>query len=396
MDNTIDRQLKYGNTFIKTYNVNYDSNNTLIATESTYVEPVVSKKEKNDEEFNLMNYINALHTSIIKNIPMKVYNTPYKVEYNEDYLVVVEKSSSSLLKRVFDLRNIELPEKIKQEIREIQDCLKNNKKSSYTSKYIPLIRGIVDNKTVPLIKEEDEDEFKSFFENTVDFSNERRYLRDKNKITNIVNYDLLSTYIIFDILARNKNIANFYNEHFITTIIGYTGLYIFLDKLYNKIGKNMINKSVNNDFNDYLELCHKIASGDKETIKYLTQEIGIEGTYNNANNSEFYLNLVRDLTILNCYKDESLNPIKIELVSLGCEYVEYRSSSSEKEIIEELFMNKLKAIEEKIDLTNKQIEDKDDDTMNFISTHCDFDEENHLRLIPIISNQKNNIYIKEI
>ena len=30
MDNTIDRQLKYGNTFIKTYNVNYDSNNTLI------------------------------------------------------------------------------------------------------------------------------------------------------------------------------------------------------------------------------------------------------------------------------------------------------------------------------------------------------------------------------
>ena len=74
----------------------------------------------------------------------------------------------------------------------------------------------------------------------------------------------------------------------------------------------MINKSVNNDFNDYLELCHKIASGDKEAIKYLTQEIGIEGTYNNANNSEFYLNLVRDLTILNCYKDESLNPIKIE------------------------------------------------------------------------------------
>ena len=51
-------------------------------------------------------------------------------------------------------------------------------------------------------------------------------------------------------------------------------------------------------------------------------------------------------------------------------------------------MNKLKAIEAKIDLTNKEIEEKDEDTINFIATHCNFDEEKHLRLIPVVSNQK--------
>lgn len=396
MNNIIDRQLKHGNIFIKTYKVNYDSNNTLTATESTYEEPVVKRKENNDDKFNLVNYISALYSSTVKNTPIKTFNTPGLIEYNDDYLVVIENDYYSIIKRVFDLRNIELPERTKQEILEIQDYLKNNKENSSISKYVPLMHGIIDNKTIPLIKKDEEDDLKSFYEETKDSSNGRRYLRDRNKQTYIGKYDYLTTLILFEIFALNKNISNFYNDHFISTIAGFTTLYIFINKLYDKTGKIIINKGIDNDFKNYLELCNKIINGDKEAIKSLTQEIGIENTYNNTNNSEFYLNLVRDLTILDCYKDESLTPIKIELINLGCEYTEYRSISSEKEMLEELFMNKLKAIEAKIDLTNKEIENKDDDTMNFIATHCDFDEENHLRLIPIISNQKNNIYKKEI
>ncbi|MEE3344261.1 MAG: hypothetical protein VZS44_09245 [Bacilli bacterium] len=408
MDKTIDKQLKYGEQlkyekqlkygrfFIKSYNVNYNDNSMLMATENTYENPIIESKEKDDEEFDFINYIKALYSKTIKGTQIKVFNEPNLIEYDEDYLIVIENDYYSLIKRVFDLRNIELPEKTKQEIKEIKDYLESNKKTLSISKYLPFINGIIYNKTIPLIKEDDVNNFKLLYENTIDASNEKRYLRDRDKMTYIGRYDLISTYIILDILAINKDIANFYNEHYIATIASMVGLWICLDILYEKIGKKIINKNVKNDFKDYLELCHKIASGDKESIKSLTEEIGRISTYNNINNSELYLTLVRDLTILDCYKDESLTPIKIELISLGCEYIEYRSLSSEKEIIEELFMKKLKAIEEKVDLTNKKIENKDNDTMNFIATHCDFDEENHLRLIPVVSIQNNKIYKKEI
>ena len=380
-------QIKYGRTSIKTYNVNYDENSTLVATESTYEKPVVRTQSSDDNEFSLINYISALHSATIKGTPIKTYNVPGIVEYNEDYLVVVE-NGYSITKRVFDLRNIELPERTKQEIREIQDYLKKIDKNPSISKYAPLIQGIMDNKTIPLINKEDEDSLKSFYEKAADDSHDRRFIKDRNKTTYIGNYDLVSTYIVVDCLLLNEKLLKFSNDHFFVSIAGGIGLFFGMNKLLNTIGKKASNNGADNDFKDYLELCTAIANGDKEAINSLTEEIGRVSTYNGSNNSEFYLSLVRDLTVLSCYKDESLTPIKIELISLGCEYVEYRSVSSEREMLEELFMNKLKAIEEKIDLTNKELEDKDDDTMNFIATHCDLDEENHLRLIPVVSNQK--------
>ena len=388
MNKTIDNQLKYGEISIKTYNVNTDDNNILTATESTCGKSTVETKKRYDEEFNLLNYIDTLHSKAIKDMEIDIFDNIGAIEYNEDYLVVLEYDYNFLTKKIFDLRNIELPEKTKQEIIEIQEHLKNNKNSTSIGKYIPLIHGIIDNKTIPLIKKEEEKDLKSFYEKTTDVSNRRRYNRDRDKPTTLKNYYLLSTYLIIGSLAQNKNIANFYNEHFIISTAGFVGLALILYRLYDKIDIGSINESINSDFNDYLELCHKITSGDKEAIKSLTEDIGLESTYNNTNNTDFYLSLVRDLTILDCYKDESLTPIKIELVSLGCEYVEYRSTSSEKEMVEEIFMKKLKTIEEKIDLTNKILKDKDNDTMNFITTHCDFDEDNHLRLIPIVNNQK--------
>ena len=42
-------------------------------------------------------------------------------------------------------------------------------------------------------------------------------------------------------------------------------------------------------------------------------------------------------------------------------------------MLEEIFLNKLKSIEEKIDRTNKEIEEKDEDTLNFINAHCGID-----------------------
>ena len=143
-------QIKYGRASIKTYNVNYNENNTLVATESTYEKPVVRTQSSDDNEFSLINYISALYSATIKGTPIKTYNVPGIVDYNEDYLVVVE-NGYSITKRVFDLRNIELPERTKQEIREIQDYLKKIDKNPSISKYAPLIQGIMDNKTIPLI-----------------------------------------------------------------------------------------------------------------------------------------------------------------------------------------------------------------------------------------------------
>lgn len=381
-------QIKYGRTSIKTYNVNYDENNTLVATESTYEKPVVRTQSSDDNEFSLINYISALHSATIKGAHVKGFNTPGIIEYNDDYLVVVE-NGYSLLKRVFDLRNIELPERTKQEIREIQDYLKKNDKNPSISKYAPLIQGIMDNKTIiPLINKEDEDSLKSFYEKAANDSHDRRFIKDRNKTTYIGNYNLVSTYIVVDCLLLNEKLLKFSNDHFFVSIAGSIGLFFGMSKLLNTIGKKASNNGADNDFKDYLELCSDIANGDKEAINSLTEEIGRVSTYNDSNNSELYLSLVRDLTVLSCYKDESLTPIKIELINLGCEYVEYRSKSSEREMLEELFMDKLKAIEAKIDLIDKELEAKDDDTMNFIATHCDLDEENHLRLVPVVSNQK--------
>ena len=347
MDKIIDNQIVYGNISIKSYNVNYDVNNAIMATESTYVEPIVSTQSSSDDMFNLLNYISALYSVTIKGVSIYGYSVPNVIEYNEDYLVVVEDFYRTIKKRIFDLKNIELPDRAKQEILEIQDYLKNAEKNLSTRKFVPLIHGIVDNKTIPLIKKEDENYLKSFYEKIVDSSYERRYLKDRNKLSYIGGYGYLSFWLVFYILSFNKNIVNFCNEHIITSTAGFIGLYVGLNKLFNKMGEKTIYKSIDNDFKDYLELCNKIANGDREAIRSLTEEIGRVSAYNNSNNSEFYLSLVRDLAILDCFKDKSLTPIKIELISLGCEYVEYRSLSSEKQMIEELFMKKLKAIEKK-------------------------------------------------
>ena len=118
------KQKRYVDVSIKTYNVNYDINNAIMATESSYIKSSVRTKAGNDEEFNLINYISALHSVTIKGILIDGYNVPNIIEYNEDYLVVVIDSGYFLKKSIFDLRNVELLVRAKKEIKEIQDFLK--------------------------------------------------------------------------------------------------------------------------------------------------------------------------------------------------------------------------------------------------------------------------------
>ena len=126
-----DKEIKYGNTSIKTYNVNYSENNSIIARESDYEKPVVTGRITNDKEIYLINYISALYSGTVKGRPIETYTIPGIIDYTGDYLIVVE-NDYSITKKVFDLRNIELPENTKQEIDGIfQISLDNDGKCTY-------------------------------------------------------------------------------------------------------------------------------------------------------------------------------------------------------------------------------------------------------------------------
>ena len=51
------KQKGYVDVSIKTYNVNYDINNAIMATESSYIKSSAITKAGNDEEFNLINIL---------------------------------------------------------------------------------------------------------------------------------------------------------------------------------------------------------------------------------------------------------------------------------------------------------------------------------------------------
>ena len=361
--------ISHGDVSIKEYQVNYNENNLLIATEIRYKKTNDKNSKDKENKMYLADYINALYSATVKGIPIKKYNKPGIITCNDNYLVVME-NGYSIVKKIFDLRNIELPENIKQEIIEIQEYLKKEKTDSSISKYLPLIWDIVDVKATPIIKEEETDEIKSVYKNLHENIYEEQYIKNRKKLYYIGNYDIMFTVIISNILYHN---IDFYKKYLSLRLASYIGLYAILDKILNSIGKKIINKNADYNFNNYLELCHKIENGDKETFRSLSEEIGRIGISNNINNSEFYLSIVEDLTILDCYKDESLIPIKVELISLSLEYIKYRSNSPEREMLEEMFLNKLKSIEDKIDRTNKEIEEKDEDTLNFINAHCGID-----------------------
>jgi hypothetical protein len=139
----------------------------------------------------------------------------------------------------------------------------------------------------------------------------------------------------------------------------------------------------------YIDLCSKVENSDNETIRSLAENFGRtgitpSGLYKEFEKNQFYLSLSRDLTILDCFDNEELSQIKSELILLGYEYLQCYYQSDLNEILEEMYMNKLKEIEDKIDLTDKKVVEKDKYIMDLISNNCDFDENNRLKLLPIV------------
>ena len=51
------KQKRYVDVSIKTYNVNYDINNAIMAAESSYIKSSARTKAGSDEEFNLINIL---------------------------------------------------------------------------------------------------------------------------------------------------------------------------------------------------------------------------------------------------------------------------------------------------------------------------------------------------
>ena len=78
--------------------------------------------------------------------------------------------------------------------------------------------------------------------------------------------------------------------------------------------------------------------------------------------NQFYLSLSRDLTILDCFDNEDLSQIKSELILLGYEYLHDCPRADENEILEEMYMNKLKKI---VKPSSKKIENNSDSLQDY-------------------------------
>ena len=382
MENSIlGEKIKYANFKLFTYKVEENKNGILTAIDTDYIKDKDNyKKEEKYKTFNFKNYIGALYASTIKNTGVKIPSNISYIDYNGNYLIIIE-NGYEINKIVFDLRETNLP---KQELKQIEEMkmYTMSKSDNYLgNKFIPILQGLADDKITSLITEDNANDLKSFYEKTIKYVHERCNRDVKpNYIPGFITYCLI--------------LIQYNNQYDDNKILFLLGLYSLL-YTSGKITKNLIqlinNKVLDNDLIEYIDNCIKIYNEELTSIEDFTTKIAQSAMDTNTFNTNFYLTASRDLMVLNCYKDKSLNKIKIELISLLSEFIQYRSIKKDDLLAEELFMNKLIEIEKKIDLTNKELNldnindsKSDQDKKYYIDENCIFDQNNNfIGFVPI-------------
>ncbi len=357
------------------YRVESSNRDYLVAIDSSGKKPSSSEERGREDSFNFSDYINSFHARyVVNSSSVSEENIPY-VTYDGEYLIIVE-NGYTLSKSVFDLRGVELPDLTRKQIEDLQNNNKTHEKSAMVSKYVPIIDGIVGRKIVSLIKPEDLKKFNEFYEKSCGYAYDKRNPNPSGSV-----WPACYVYIIVSSIF--PQISKFYFDHKVIWFVAYIAYLLGGLKVSKDFNIFIRNHNVDQEIKAYIDFCKRISEGDLDAIRTISAEIGRVAEELKIANSELCFTVGRDLSVLDCYNDEEFTSIKQELVLLGCEYIQYRSLGVDNYTIEELFLNKLKSIEDRIDLTEKAFAFADEDVLDLLSNNCDFDENGRLKLVPI-------------
>ena len=381
------RSSQYSPIRLNTYKVTVINTNYLLATNTD--------KQSYPSNLDLVDYINKIYmqTTRKSNISGE-YSVGY-VSYDGNYLTIVENSSninSLIHKSVFDVRDIKIPKTTLQQLDELQKYSKYSFKENLVSRYAPIIHNIISDEIPSIIKDDNnKNDFYYYF-----FTSKDNIKQINKGRTNP--YPILFSVILLNSLLFSSPYG--YASPIVKLLYGVETGYLsaefalFLKKKQNS--KEILNKG-----RGYRDQCSNLIDGDLKTYEEVIQKVAKKALDLYIYNNDFYVNASKDMLVLNCYNDESLNETKLELLSLICEYIQFHSIKRKDHILEELFNNKLKELEERIDLSNLKPYYQDEDTIDFLSFYCEPDNNNYYsKLIPIeydpkMTYEKMNLIQKE-
>ncbi|MBQ6404810.1 MAG: hypothetical protein IJJ63_02030 [Bacilli bacterium] len=369
------RSYQYSNIRLNTYKVTEISTDYLLA--------INTDKQSYPSNLNLVDYINKIYmqTTRKSNISGE-YSVGY-VSYDGNYLTIVENSSninSLIHKSVFDVRDIKIPKTTLQQLDELQKYSKYSFQENLVSRYAPIIHNIISDEIPSIIKDDNnKNDFYYYF-----FTSKDNIKQINKGRTNP--YPILFSVILLNSLLFSSPYG--YASPIVKLLYGVETGYLsaefalFLKKKQNS--KEILNKG-----RGYRDQCSNLIDGDLKTYEEVIQKVAKKALDLKIYNNDFYVNASKDMLVLNCYNDQSINETKLELLSLICEYIQFHSIKRKDHILEELFNNKLKELEERIDLSNLKPYYQDEDTIDFLSFYCEPDNNNYYsKLIPIEYDSK--------
>lgn len=382
------RSYQYSPIRLNTYKVTVINTDYLLATNTD--------KQSYPSNLDLVDYINKVYmqTTRKSNISGE-YSVGY-VSYDGNYLTIVENSSninSLIHKSVFDVRDIKLPKTTLQLLDELQKYSKYSFKENLVSRYAPIIHNIISDEIPSIIKDNNKNKNEFYYY----FFTSKDDIKQFNK-RRANPYPVLFSALLLNSLLFSSPYG--YASPIVGLIYGVETGYLSAE-FASYLKKKQNNKEILNKVSEYCDQCSNLIYGDLNTFEEVIQKVAKKALDLKIYNNDFYVNASKDMLVLNCYNDKSLNETKLELLSIICEYIQFHSIKRKDHILEELFNNKLKELEERIDLSNLKPYYQDEDTIDFLSFYCEPDNNNYYsKLIPIeydpkMTYEKMNLIQKE-
>ena len=309
------------------------------------------------------------------------YSVGY-VSYDGNYLTIVENSSninSLIHKSVFDVRDIKLPKTTLQQIDELQKYSKFSFQENLVSRYAPIIHNIISDEIPSIIKDKNKNENEFYYYFFTSKDDIKQFNKGRTKPYPV--FPVLFSALLLNSLLFSSPYG--YASPIVGLIYGVETGYLSAE-FASFLKKKQNNKEILNKVSEYCDQCSNLIYGDLNTFEEVIQKVAKKALDLKIYNNDFYVNASKDMLVLNCYNDKSLNETKLELLSLICEYIQFHSIKRKDHILEELFNNKLKELEERIDLSNLKPYYQDEDTIDFLSFYCEPDNNNYYsKIIPI-------------
>lgn len=325
---------------------------------------------------NLTDYINDIYMQTTRRGYKSGTHTAGYVSYDGNYLIIVENGptlKNSIRKMVFDVKNVEFPKETVKQLEELQEYSKYSFDENLVSRYSQILLSIANNRIAPIIKQPYQKSEELF----------GLYKESENELAPIININAIGTPLpaaaLFFIAYNNITKMNA-----IFTGIYYAQSLILSEMVTTNYQKGKCADNTTKRLNDYRELCDSLIHGNIDAIETLTDKINEITRENGIYKNGFYFKASKDMMILNCYNDKSLTEIKVDLLSLICEYIQY-ISLKKYDIIDKIFADKLKEIEDKINLSSLRPScDYDEEAMDFLSLYCESIDNNRFgKLIPV-------------